>query len=163
MYRSVRDLKGCAPQFLNLGDGGNREGPYTPWRQPQPEWSAFRESSFGVGKLAVHNGTAAEYTWQRHACGSADKSGPAFSMNFSAATCETPSDNSASAMLTTDSAWLIKPPRSQCPNRFRSGADATGAAAAPAVRSERGLLQEALAATEAGDLARVRRALLKML
>ena len=40
-------LNECGPVHLNLGDGGNREGAYVPWREPQPEWSLFRESSFG--------------------------------------------------------------------------------------------------------------------
>jgi hypothetical protein len=35
---------------------------------PQPEWSAYRESSFGVGSLALHNATHAYYNWTRDAC-----------------------------------------------------------------------------------------------
>ena len=40
---------------LVVGDGGNYEGPAiyeghpSGWRQPQPEWSAFREASYGPG------------------------------------------------------------------------------------------------------------------
>ena len=41
----------CGPVYLNLGDSGNREGGEAAWVAPHPEWSAFRESSFGVGAL----------------------------------------------------------------------------------------------------------------
>jgi hypothetical protein len=30
----------CGPVYLNLGDGGNRESAYVPWREPQPAWPA---------------------------------------------------------------------------------------------------------------------------
>lgn len=41
-------LDDCGPIHMTIGDGGNYEGTYVPWRTPQPDWSAFRESSFGV-------------------------------------------------------------------------------------------------------------------
>ena len=43
-------------------------GTYIPWRDPQPDWSVFRESSFGVGRLLIVNSTHAHYVWNRSAC-----------------------------------------------------------------------------------------------
>ena len=51
----------CGPTHITIGDGGNYEGPYTPWRNPVPVWSAFREASFGVAGLSVLNNTHAHY------------------------------------------------------------------------------------------------------
>ena len=67
-----REVEPCGVVHLNLGDGGNREGAYIPWKEPQPEWSMFREASFGVGRLLLHNATHAEYLWARHACMNSD-------------------------------------------------------------------------------------------
>ena len=61
-------LDACGRVYLNLGDGGNREGAYVPWLEPQPPWSAARESSFGAGLLRLENATHAKYTWRRAAC-----------------------------------------------------------------------------------------------
>jgi len=47
---------------LVVGNGGNGEGLYNDWRQPQPEWSIFRESSYGFGSLTVHNSSSLH--WQ---------------------------------------------------------------------------------------------------
>ena len=58
----------CGPVYLNLGDGGNREGAYVPWLDPQPAWSAFRQGTFGVGLLTLHNESHAWYSWTRAAC-----------------------------------------------------------------------------------------------
>ena len=58
----------CGPVYLTLGDGGNREGVSLPWLQPAPEWSAFREGSFGLGALQLLNGTHATFNWTRTAC-----------------------------------------------------------------------------------------------
>lgn len=113
----------CGPSYLNLGDGGNYEGPYAGWRMQSdtpdgaPLWSAFREASFGVGNLDVLNDTHASYSWHRHACGS---SIPGMAgMDFSA-TCVTPGDQSAQAMLTVDSGWISRPSATRCPNRWYS-------------------------------------------
>jgi len=60
----------CGPVYLNLGDGGNREGTHgLSWNEPQPIWSAFREMSFGVGSLEVISDTEAKYSWHRDSCG----------------------------------------------------------------------------------------------
>ena len=53
-------LDNCAPTYINIGDGGNYEGPYVPWRSGFT-WSAFREGSFGVASLEVVNATYAHY------------------------------------------------------------------------------------------------------
>ena len=59
----------CGATHLVVGDGGNYEGPYGKrWRQPQPAWSAFREGSFGAGRLEIHNDTHASWQWRRTTC-----------------------------------------------------------------------------------------------
>lgn len=59
----------CGAVHLVVGDGGNYEGPYgNRWRQPQPAWSAFREGSFGAGRLEIHNDTHASWEWRRTTC-----------------------------------------------------------------------------------------------
>jgi len=46
-----------------------KEGPYgAGWRAPQPQWSAFREGSFGAGRLEIHNSTHASWEWRRTTC-----------------------------------------------------------------------------------------------
>lgn len=120
----------CGPVYLTLGDGGNREGVYLPWLEPQPEWSAYREASFGVGALELLNATHARYAWHRHSCqGSPD---PA-NINFNQ-TCESITDleRENGALLGVDELLIAKP--RQCANRWRSGdspqapaADARGA------------------------------------
>lgn len=64
----------CGPLYLGIGDGGNRENVAAKWAQPQPDWSAFRESSFGVGRIEFVDKSRATYEWRRHACGGTDKS-----------------------------------------------------------------------------------------
>ncbi|KAL1521121.1 hypothetical protein AB1Y20_022675 [Prymnesium parvum] len=61
-------LNRCAPAYLTIGDGGNREGASVQWSEPQPAWSAFRESSFGSGALDIINDTHALFNWSRFAC-----------------------------------------------------------------------------------------------
>lgn len=56
----------CGPVFLNLGDGGNREGPYTEWLPgkagaSRPAWTAFRQGSFGVAELELANRSHAKF------------------------------------------------------------------------------------------------------
>jgi len=109
------EVNECGPMHLNLGDGGNREGAYVPWDPSQPSWSAFRESSFGVGRLDIHNGTHLKYLWRRHACWDHDFPG-AMDFDFD---CESDGDNSAEAMKTVDSIWITRP--SSCANKHHSG------------------------------------------
>ena len=57
VYKNARDS--CGPVYVTVGDAVNREGT-NPWA-PQPQWSAFREASFGVAKLRVENSTHAHF------------------------------------------------------------------------------------------------------
>ncbi|TVU26888.1 hypothetical protein EJB05_29459, partial [Eragrostis curvula] len=56
----------CAPVYVTIGDGGNREGLAEKYVDPQPAISAFREASFGHGRLDVVNATHALWTWHRN-------------------------------------------------------------------------------------------------
>jgi hypothetical protein len=49
VYNNELDV--CGTQYYNLGDGGNYEGVSGTWRMPQPDWSVFREDSFGIGEV----------------------------------------------------------------------------------------------------------------
>ena len=46
---------------FNVGDAG--AGLYTTWLNPQAEWSAFRNASWGHGRWVVFNATHSEWTW----------------------------------------------------------------------------------------------------
>ncbi|KAF0889504.1 hypothetical protein E2562_024559 [Oryza meyeriana var. granulata] len=56
----------CGPVHVTVGDGGNREGLAKRYVDPQPATSAFREASFGHGRLEVVNATHARWTWHRN-------------------------------------------------------------------------------------------------
>ncbi|KNA12077.1 hypothetical protein SOVF_128840 [Spinacia oleracea] len=56
----VRDES--APVYVTIGDGGNLEG----MTQPQPEYSAYREASFGHGIFDIKNRTHAYFGWHRN-------------------------------------------------------------------------------------------------
>lgn len=60
----IRDQS--APVYITIGDGGNLEGLATNMSEPQPEYSAFREASFGHATLEIHNRTHAYYSWHRN-------------------------------------------------------------------------------------------------
>ncbi|CAN0910512.1 Purple acid phosphatase 2 [Linum grandiflorum] len=60
----VKDLN--APVYLTLGDGGNIEGLAYDMMDPQPEYSAYREASFGHAILDIKNRTHAHYSWHRN-------------------------------------------------------------------------------------------------
>ncbi|KAK2995582.1 hypothetical protein RJ640_000058 [Escallonia rubra] len=68
------DANNCAPAYITIGDGGNREGlasnsmdPCTyRFIDPQPQISVFREASFGHGELEVVNATHAMWAWHRN-------------------------------------------------------------------------------------------------
>ncbi|KAJ8752634.1 hypothetical protein K2173_005523 [Erythroxylum novogranatense] len=55
-----------APMYFTLGDGGNIEGLAAEFSAPQPEYSAFREASFGHAILDIKNRTHAHFTWHRN-------------------------------------------------------------------------------------------------
>jgi len=108
----------CGPVHLVIGDAGNYEGPYTPWRTAE-SWVGFREASFGVARFVATDANHAQLSWHRHACGSS--SAATQHMNFSTA-CVTPGDNSAQNMLTVDDATLVRPPKATCPNKYYGSA-----------------------------------------
>jgi len=56
-----------APWYITIGDGGNAEGLASGWISPQPEWSAFRQASYGHGELNVVNSTHAFWQWYQNA------------------------------------------------------------------------------------------------
>ncbi|KHN18758.1 Putative purple acid phosphatase 20 [Glycine soja] len=56
----------CAPMYITIGDGGNREGLATKYINPKPTISIFREASFGHGTLEVFNVSHARWTWHKN-------------------------------------------------------------------------------------------------
>eukprot|EP00668_Euglena_longa_P004889 GGOE01005730.1.p1 GENE.GGOE01005730.1~~GGOE01005730.1.p1 ORF type:complete len:527 (-),score=103.30 GGOE01005730.1:288-1868(-) len=98
------DVNLCGPVYLNVGDGGNREGTVRPWVDPQPAWSAFREASFGAGLLTVHNATHAHFLWHRHACEAFPDPG---NMSFRS-DCKTMGDNAADPLVVSDEVWITR-------------------------------------------------------
>ncbi|KAK3039972.1 hypothetical protein RJ639_027162 [Escallonia herrerae] len=55
-----------APVYITVGDGGNQEGLASRFQDPQPEYSAFREASYGHSTLEIKNRTHAFYHWNRN-------------------------------------------------------------------------------------------------
>ncbi|KAK4746598.1 hypothetical protein SAY87_025635 [Trapa incisa] len=55
-----------APVYITIGDGGNSEGLITNMTEPQPQYSAFREASFGHAIFDIKNRTHAYYSWHRN-------------------------------------------------------------------------------------------------
>ena len=97
--------------YLNLGDGGNREGAYVPWLEPQPSWSAFRESSFGVGLLTFENATHASYNWTRSACGTTNATEHHMGLNdpkHCATVTPYGADNAVDPYAWTDKVWIVR-------------------------------------------------------
>ncbi|CAM8957583.1 unnamed protein product [Rhodiola kirilowii] len=68
--RTVRVNKGkfdpCGATHITIGDGGNQEGLAHWYINPKPEWSVFREASFGHGELKIVNSTHAFWSWHRN-------------------------------------------------------------------------------------------------
>ncbi|CAN1290030.1 Bifunctional purple acid phosphatase 26 [Linum perenne] len=55
-----------APVYITVGDGGNQEGLASRFLDPQPDYSAFREASYGHSTLEIKNRTHALYHWNRN-------------------------------------------------------------------------------------------------
>lgn len=55
-----------APVYITVGDGGNQEGLAKRYKDPQPDYSAFREASYGHSTLEIKNRTHALYHWNRN-------------------------------------------------------------------------------------------------
>ncbi|KAL9441561.1 hypothetical protein AB3S75_020124 [Citrus x aurantiifolia] len=68
--RSIRVNNGkpdpCGAVYITIGDGGNKEGLARKYKNPQPDWSVFREASFGHGELKIVNSTHAFWSWHRN-------------------------------------------------------------------------------------------------
>ncbi|CAL0310134.1 unnamed protein product [Lupinus luteus] len=62
--RPVRDES--APVYITIGDGGNVEGAADNLIMPQPDYSAYREPSFGHAIFEIKNRTHAFYSWYRN-------------------------------------------------------------------------------------------------
>ncbi|KAK4432550.1 Purple acid phosphatase 22 [Sesamum alatum] len=56
----------CGPVHVTIGDGGNREGLATRFKNPSPSISLYREPSFGHGRLRVVNSSHAYWSWHRN-------------------------------------------------------------------------------------------------
>ena len=118
----------CGAAHLVVGDGGNYEGPYGDgWRDPQPAWSAFREGSFGAGRLEIHNATHATWEWRRTTCvapeGTNDAGEPRYAPTGDhGEECQSIGDVSAQAMRAVDRAVFVRDVEA-CPNR-RAGSGA---------------------------------------
>ena len=112
----------CGAAHLVVGDGGNYEGPYGDgWREPQPAWSAFREGSFGAGRLEIHNATHAMWEWRRTTCvapeGTNDAGEPWYAPTGDHGEgCQSVGDVSAQAMRAVDRAVFVRDVEA-CPNR----------------------------------------------
>nr|VDD61800.1 unnamed protein product [Brassica oleracea] len=70
-FRPVYNHKAdpCGPMHITIGDGGNREGlayKYVMFNNPRSPLSAFRESSFGHGRLRVIDKKRAHWSWHRN-------------------------------------------------------------------------------------------------
>ncbi len=64
-YKGAVDPKGIT--YINIGDGGNKEGHAKNYEDPQPDWSAFRNGTwFGHGQAQVVNSTVLEWRWIRN-------------------------------------------------------------------------------------------------
>ncbi|PPD80784.1 hypothetical protein GOBAR_DD22276 [Gossypium barbadense] len=59
-------LHQSAPVYITIGDGGNHDGPAIGMMEPQPNFSAYREASFGHGIFDIKNRTHAYFSWHRN-------------------------------------------------------------------------------------------------
>eukprot|EP00441_Pelagodinium_beii_P036027 CAMPEP_0197631084 /NCGR_PEP_ID=MMETSP1338-20131121/8374_1 /TAXON_ID=43686 ORGANISM="Pelagodinium beii, Strain RCC1491" /NCGR_SAMPLE_ID=MMETSP1338 /ASSEMBLY_ACC=CAM_ASM_000754 /LENGTH=510 /DNA_ID=CAMNT_0043202473 /DNA_START=33 /DNA_END=1565 /DNA_ORIENTATION=- len=105
-YKNVTDA--CGPSYLNVGDAGNREGPYNSWlpgegSEPSPVWSAFRQGSFGFGDLEFVNDTHVLFRWTRNACFD-----PSDGTANYAKKCSTPGDIGPDAAISADNSWIVR-------------------------------------------------------
>ncbi|KAM0915063.1 hypothetical protein ACQ4PT_011094 [Festuca glaucescens] len=64
--KATPQFNASAPVYVNIGDGGNTEGLANSFRSPQPDYSAFREASYGHATLEIKNRTHAYYEWHRN-------------------------------------------------------------------------------------------------
>ncbi|XP_043712889.1 purple acid phosphatase 2-like isoform X1 [Telopea speciosissima] len=64
MCTPVKDQS--APVYITIGDGGNIEGLANNMTEPQPNYSAYREASFGHAIFDIKNRTHAYFNWHRN-------------------------------------------------------------------------------------------------
>lgn len=86
-------------------------GAYIPWLEPQPSWSAFRQSTFGTGLLTVHNASHAWYNWTRAACVSLNDTSDFVSLDGAGCVTEDRvrgTDNSEQPQQPSDGVWIIR-------------------------------------------------------
>jgi hypothetical protein len=50
---------------MTVGNGGNDEGLYMGWVDPQPSWSGYRESVWGYSTIEVLNSTHLHWQMKR--------------------------------------------------------------------------------------------------
>ena len=69
-YQVLNGTLATVPSYIeiNVGDGGNREGPALPWCEPISlfPWSAYRDAVFGHGSFETFNETHARWSWIRN-------------------------------------------------------------------------------------------------
>ncbi|WCJ34329.1 purple acid phosphatase 22 [Euphorbia peplus] len=56
----------CGPAYITIGDGGNREGLATMFKNPASTLSLFREPSFGHGRFRILDEKRAHWSWHRN-------------------------------------------------------------------------------------------------
>lgn len=56
----------CGAVHITIGDGGGTKSLDSDFLDPQPQWSLFREASFGHGELTIYNATHAQWRWHRN-------------------------------------------------------------------------------------------------
>lgn len=131
VYKSKVDP--CGSVHVVIGDAGNYEGPALPWVEPQPNWSAVRESAFGSGLLTVHNDTHAEWAWHRAACaykGATNGDHPWwYASSWQGDYCSTQGDNSEQKPEASDAVTIVRDLKA-CPNRALPVSTATATEAA---------------------------------
>jgi len=103
----------CGPVYINIGDGGNREGPYSHWLpfvNAFDSWSAFRQGAFGIGELEIMNASHSLFTWKRNACFDHGE------VTFDAANCSSEGDNSKTSLVPEDMSWIVRSGKCQNQN-----------------------------------------------
>jgi hypothetical protein len=95
------------------------------FKVPAPEWSAFRQASFGSGTLKLVNESHAFWTWTRVACATTSNlSNPDahWIAVWDAASCASTGDNSDAARKPSDEAWIVRDVPA-CANKRGNAAD----------------------------------------
>lgn len=105
----------CGIVHLVVGDGGSREGLSKLWNSPAPNYSAFRQASFGATQLVIYNATHALVTRNRTGC-EVSSNGSAVILNPD---CVDPVDNTE-FLSAVDEAWIVRD-TAACSNKLYTG------------------------------------------